>query len=305
MDVQLPGVLTVREAADLLGVTTQQVGYLGRSGDVTFVARGLLDAASVRALRVARQGRHTRALAPHTAWAAIAMLSGHQPSWLGQPQVSRLRSRLLRSDTTDLVADTRTRAKVYRYTGHRSAAGRISEDPGTIRRRPLPDLVDHRLATDTDWYVETAQLNDLTKRFGLKPSESGTFVLRAFQNHYRHGTTIGTISTSYTHTSSHTSDAQNWTSQDRDSYYTPVHDHDSHQGAVHNQARNRDSASHRDGPSGRDGVDHKLVAAVMLDSNVLTALDSSTSDDPRERGVAERVLDHALTAFYRREAGNG
>ena len=39
-----------------------------------------------------------------------------------------------------------------------------------------------------------------------------------------------------------------------------------------------------------DGVTFHLVIALMMDDDVLTALDSATSEDPRERGVAMRVL---------------
>jgi hypothetical protein len=45
------------------------------------------------------------------------------------------------------------------------------------------------------------------------------------------------------------------------------------------------------------GVTLDLVAALMQ-GDVLTALDSATSEDPRERGVAMRILDDALDRFH-------
>ena len=41
----------------------------------------------------------------------------------------------------------------------------------------------------------------------------------------------------------------------------------------------------------------ELVDSLMPEGQVLTALDSATSDDPRERGVAMRVLEDSLNGF--------
>ena len=225
--------MSVREASHLLGVTEKQVQHLGRRGEVRYVARGLLDGASVRAIQTARQGRHTRGWSGRTAWAAIALLSGHDADWLGQGQVSRLRSRLRNLGSDDLVAATRNRAVVGRFTGHQSAAERIVGDSSTVERRALPGLVGQNQRVETDWYVDARDEDHLVRTYGLRSNARGDFVLRAVE----------------------TEDLL-----------------------------------------GKGGVTLHLVTALMMD-DVLTALDSATSDDPRERGVAMQALDDALARF--------
>ncbi len=225
--------LSVREAAQLLGVSEKQVQHLGRRGEVRYLARGLLDGASVRAMRTARQGRHTRGWSERTSWAAIALLSGLDADWLGQGQVSRLRSRLRSIGSDDLVASTRNRAVVGRFNGHQSAAGRIAGDSSTVERRALPGLVGRDHHVETDWYVEARDENHLVRSYGLRSNARGDFVLRA--------------------------------------------------------VKTEDMSHER-------GVTLELVIALMV-GDVLTALDSATSEDPRERGVAMRVLDDALDRF--------
>ena len=225
--------MSVGQAAQLLGVTEKQVQHLGRRGEVRYVARGLLDGASVRAIQAARQGRHTRGWSGRTAWAAIALLSGHDADWLGQGQVSRLRSRLRSIGSDDLVAATRNRALVGRFTGHQSAAGRLAGDSRTVARRALSGLVGQDHHAGTDWYVDARDEDYLVRTYGLRSSARGNFVLRAIKT------------------------------EDR---------------------------------LDKDGVTLHLAIALMMD-DVLTALDSATSEDPRERGVAMRVLDDALGKF--------
>ena len=227
--------MSVREASHLLGVTEKQVQHLGRRGEVRYVARGLLDGASVRAIHAARQGRHTRGWSGRTAWAAISLLSGHQADWLGQGQVSRLRSRLRIIGSDDLVASTRNRAAVSRFTGHQSATGRIAGDSSTVERRALPGLVGQDQRAQTDWYIDARDEDYLVRTYGLRSNARGDFILRAVE----------------------TEDLLN-----------------------------------------KRGVTIQLVIGLMMD-DVLTALDSATSDDARERGVAMRVLDDALDRFRR------
>jgi hypothetical protein len=224
--------MSVSEAAQLLRVTEKQVQHLGRRGEVVYVARGLLDGASVRARQAARQGTHTRAWSACTAWAAVALLSGRDATWLGQAQASRLRSRLRVTDSSGLVASTRNRALVRRFAGHDAAAVRLARDPRTVGRRVLRGVVGHGQHVEGDWYVGAPDLKDLMLAYGLRADPGGNFVLRSVA----------------------TGD--------------PAH------GAV--------------------ALD--LVRELMTD-DVLTALDSATSADPRERGAATRALDDALARF--------
>lgn len=83
---------------------------------MTRIARGLVDRGSVdRYLQAHRQGR-TRAWAAHTAWGAVAILSGRDADWLGATQASRLRSALREvDDVDDLLTQMRDRAQVHDF----------------------------------------------------------------------------------------------------------------------------------------------------------------------------------------------
>ncbi len=224
----------MRAAAGLLGVTEKHVQHLGRQGEVIYLARGLLDGTSVRALHAVRQGKHTRGWSGRTAWAAIALLSGQVADWIGQGQASRLGSRLRDIDSAALVAGTRNRAHVGRFAGQQTAAGRLAAEPGTVGRRALPGLVGQRQDAETDWYVDARDEDQLVRTYGLHFDVRGNFVLRAVE-----------------------------------------------------------TENHLD----NDGLTLGLVATLMMKDDVLTALDSATSEDPRERGIATRALDDALARF--------
>lgn len=234
MEVSVEDAMSVRVAARLLGVTEKHVQHLGRRGDVIYLARGLLDGTSVRTLHAVRQGQHTRGWSGRTAWAAIALLSGHDAHWLGQGQASRLRSRLRDIDSAALAAATRNRAFVGRFTGHPAAASRLAREPNTVGLRALPGLVGQHQDAETDWYVDARDQDHLVRTYGLRSDARGTFLLRAVET------------------------------EDR---------------------------------LDNDGVTLDLVATLMLEDDVLTALDSATSEDPRERGVARHILDDVLARF--------
>lgn len=234
MKVLVEDAMYVREAAQLLGVTEKQVQHLGRRGEVLYLARGLLDGTSVRTFQAMRQNRHSRGWAGRTAWAAVALLSGQDADWLGQGQVSRLRSRLRDIDSADLVAATRNRALIGRFTGHTAAVDRLRREARTVDRRALRGLVAQSHDTQADWYIDSRDEDFLVRTYGLRSDARGNFVLRAVNT------------------------------KDR----------------LEN-----------------DGVTLDLVATLMSDDDVLTALDSAISEDPRERGVAMSVLDEALDRF--------
>lgn len=178
MTVSVDGAMSVAEAAKLLLVTDKQIQHLGRVGDLAYVARGLLDAGSVRALHAMRRGQHTRGWSSRTAWAAASLLAQRDAAWLGQAQASRLKSRLRSIDATHLVSATRNRAKVLPYTGHEATAGRLDREAGVWASRALPQLVAPGHAEHTDWYVDACQVDQLTERYGLMPDLRGQYTLR-------------------------------------------------------------------------------------------------------------------------------
>jgi hypothetical protein len=86
--------LTFGETAHQLGVSPRQVRRPADQGAITRMARGLIDRDTIyQYVAAGRQGR-SRAWAEHTAWAAVALLSGQNATWLGATQTSRLRAAL-------------------------------------------------------------------------------------------------------------------------------------------------------------------------------------------------------------------
>jgi hypothetical protein len=214
--------LTTEEAATTLGVTVQQVRRLADGGELVRLARGLIDRASLDRYLAERQGGRTRVWAEHTAWGAIAMLSGMAFAvWLGPAQGSRIRSTLrAMTDPDELVVRCRERAAVARYSGHSSALGRLQQELVIADRSGL-GLV-NTSSGQIDGYLAADSLESLVSWLGLVEDPRGHATLRA--------TTF----------------------------------------------------------------DIEVVQDLAAHGGVVAALDAATSLDPRERGVAERVLRDAL-----------
>lgn len=104
--------LTVAQAAERLAVSAHEVRRLIRTGVLAASRVGrtlVLDDAAVdeRARLPIGAGR---ALAPHTAWAALWELSGLRADWLEASSRSRLRARVSGLDPAQVVVATRRRA---------------------------------------------------------------------------------------------------------------------------------------------------------------------------------------------------
>lgn len=104
--------VAVRDAAERLGVSTRQVQHLVAQGDLTALARGVIDSGSIDRFLAVRGVRRTRSWSPETAWGAVAILSGVEAAWSGGTQRSRLKARLRTLSAADLVERTRERAEV-------------------------------------------------------------------------------------------------------------------------------------------------------------------------------------------------
>ncbi|MFC5994487.1 hypothetical protein ACFQE5_09720 [Pseudonocardia hispaniensis] len=169
--------LTVADAAERLGVTTRQVQHLAARGDIQTVARGLVDATSVARHLAVHATVHRRAWAEMTAWAAVALLSGVAPEWLGASQVSRLRGRLRSLTAAQLVERARNRARVTRYVGHSRAGDRVAAELVAASRASaslgLADM------SGVDGYLPVGDVAGLIRRHGLKRDEEGHVILRA------------------------------------------------------------------------------------------------------------------------------
>lgn len=170
--------LTIKETATALGVSTRHARRLADSGSLSRVARGLIDRTSVdRYIQSRRQGR-TRTWAEHTAWGAVALLSGLDADWLGAVQASRLRSTLRDiTDVDDLLTRMRDRARVHTYDAHRAALPRLRDQIASTNLRLLgiTDAIDESV----DGYLAATDLDDIVRALGLRSDAGGSVVLRA------------------------------------------------------------------------------------------------------------------------------
>lgn len=169
--------LAVAEAAERLGVTTRQVQHLAAQGDIQMVARGVVDGTSVDRHLALHATTHRRAWSEMTAWAAVALLSGFAPEWLGASQVSRLKGRLRLLSAAQLVERARERARVTRYVGHSRGGERLAAELVTASRSSAAvGLAD---TGDVDGYLAGADVAALIRRHGLRRDDEGRVTLRA------------------------------------------------------------------------------------------------------------------------------
>ena len=191
--------VTTEEAARTLGVTVQHVRRLADSGALTRIARGLIERTSLDRHLAERQGGRTRVWAAHTAWGAIAMLSGTFADWLGPAQGSRLQSALREiTDPAELVARTRDRAMVHVFSGHSSVLTRLQQDLVATDSSAL-GLAPSRSGR-VDGYIAAGQLEATVKWLGLRRESRGDITLRAtdftmavVQDLASHGTVLAAL----------------------------------------------------------------------------------------------------------------
>jgi excisionase family DNA binding protein len=170
--------MTTAEAARYLGVSERRVQQMLDTGDLTRVARGLVDRYSVEQYQSEGRNRRRRYWAEQTAWAAISMLSGEQRAdWLGQVQSWRMRAALRETtDAADLVARMRGRATTHVYAGHPSVAARLRDDISTSNAA-LIGLTTHQ--TEVDGYIHSEDaLGRVVRRYALREDASGDYRVR-------------------------------------------------------------------------------------------------------------------------------
>lgn len=168
--------MTTQEVSDLLGVEARQVRTLAETGSITRLARGIFDRTSVERYRAERGSGRTRTWAEHTAWGAIAMLSGAAPRRLGDVQTYRLRATLREiADPADLTIRLRDRATVSTWSGHRSVIERVRAELVIPGRRRLGLVEDD---TIVDGYIHADRIADLVRRCRLVQDSTGSITLR-------------------------------------------------------------------------------------------------------------------------------
>lgn len=110
--------VTVAEAADYLRRSTMSIHRLIASGQLATTGTAgkalLLDRGSVERLAITGT-RHGRAWTAKTAWAALALLSGQNPTWISSSEKSRLKSRLRTMDAADVCVLARNKDKTLRF----------------------------------------------------------------------------------------------------------------------------------------------------------------------------------------------
>ena len=169
--------MTVSASAERLGVSTRQVQHLVARGDLRQVARGVIDEASIDRLLATRGGSRTRAWTEATAWGAVSLLSGGSADWMGQTQRSRLRARLRAVSATDLVAQTRERARVTRYRAH-SSAERYLRDI-LVRATTRGEEFGLTATNAVDGYLAAQDVANAVRHHGLIRDDEGRVTLRA------------------------------------------------------------------------------------------------------------------------------
>lgn len=168
--------LTTQEVSDVLGVEARQVRALAETGSIIRLARGIYDRTSVERYRAERGSGRTRTWAEHTAWGAIAMLSGAAPWGLGEVQTSRLRATLREiTDPAELAIRLRDRATVTTWSGHRSVNVRVRKNLVIPGRQRLGLVEDD---TVVDGYIASDQIADLVRRYKLSEDTTGSITLR-------------------------------------------------------------------------------------------------------------------------------
>jgi excisionase family DNA binding protein len=170
--------VTTEEAARLLGVSVRRVQQMLETGDLSRVARGLVDRTSVELYLSSQHGGRTRVWSTPMAWGAIALLSGWSSTWLGPVQAFRLRTALHEThDARQLVARCRNRAEVHTYSGHRSVASSLAAAVLVVDQTRL-GLMTANADGAIDGYLPTAIAEAAIARYALRESPSGSIVLR-------------------------------------------------------------------------------------------------------------------------------
>lgn len=175
------------QAAEALGVTPREVRRLaanGRLQGVRHVGRTLvLDAESVQRL-VQERRRRGRPWTERISWAALAILSGEEASWISPVERTRLLHRLRRTDSVDLTYLATRRALVRRFGGRLSSLDDLAPyvvptatsvlDDAQFRRWGLT-----RAQKALDGYVPDGEVDALAARFGLVEDVAGNVTLRS------------------------------------------------------------------------------------------------------------------------------
>jgi excisionase family DNA binding protein len=169
--------VSVREAAERLGVSPQRVRAMAAAGRIPARKLGrdwAIDLDQVGAHALGPRG-HGRPLSARSSWAILAMIAGEQPRGLSRSELARARARLgalARPDPGVLSA----RAGLARFVVHRGLRDRLAGD----RRVVLggASAASHHGADlislgEVEAYVRAEDLESLVRDYALVPPSAG------------------------------------------------------------------------------------------------------------------------------------
>jgi excisionase family DNA binding protein len=182
--------LSVRQAADALGVDDSRVRQLLRDGKLQgqrIGGRWLVDAAGVRDRRD-RGAPSRRPLSARNAWGLLALLAGHRPAGLSDAERSRLGARLRnlaaheRLPTARLQELLEARAETRRYRVHSGMLAAVLAHPDAV---PAGVSAAARVGADymapgrAEIYAHPDKVGELELVFGMaRTDQGGNLVVR-------------------------------------------------------------------------------------------------------------------------------
>lgn len=178
--------MTTREAGERLGITQVSIRQLIKSGRLTVAGKAgrtiLLDRASVERLASAgtRQGRPWTA---KTAWAALALLSGQNPTWISSSEKSRLKTRLRELDAGAVAQLARAKDRTCRYRATTDALVALNDHliaSGASAMRDESTAATFGMTGGTglaEGYVMTGDARALADAFGMVEDPAGNAII--------------------------------------------------------------------------------------------------------------------------------
>lgn len=174
------------QVAKHLGITQVSVRQLIESGQLAVTGRVgrslLLDPSSVE--RLAATGtRRGRAWTAKTAWAALALLSGQEPTWISSSEKSRLKGRLRTLDATTVCVLARNKDQTFRYRATPDALVALSDyliASGATAMRDETIAETFRLTGGSgiaEGYIMAGDAKVLADSFGLVEDPNGNTII--------------------------------------------------------------------------------------------------------------------------------
>lgn len=178
--------MTTAEVASRLGISQASVRQLIQSGQLTVTRRVgrsiLLDRSSVERLTAAGT-RRGRAWTARIAWAALAILSGQNPTWISASEKSRLKKRLGTLDATSACVLARNKDHITRYRATPDALVALSDyliasGATAMRDESMAETFGMTGGSGiAEGYLMTGDVEALVDSFGLVEDPEGNAII--------------------------------------------------------------------------------------------------------------------------------